>query len=151
MEAFFTNLGFGWNVAFFIAGAGLVIWGAGLFLNGSVFIARAANIPKVVVGATVVSVATTFPEFSVSFSATLLGRPLMAVGNAVGSYLCNIGLIIGISALLGGFKVPRRIFRAQGLYALAAAVALALVSMGETVGRPVGVVFTAGFIGFLIY
>lgn len=151
LEAFFAGLGLGWNVLLFAAGASLVIWGAGKFLNGAIFIAWAANLPKVVVGATVVSLATTFPEFSVSFSAAWLGKPLLAVGNAVGSYICNIGLIIGLSAVVRAISVPRRIFRAQGLYALAAAAALAAVSMGDSLGRPVGTVFLLGTAGFLVY
>ncbi len=151
MESFFANLSLTWNAVLFVAGGALVIWGASGFLGGAVFIAQAANIPKGIVGATIVSVATTFPEFSVSFSAAVLGRPLMSVGNAVGSYICNIGLIIGLSALARAIVVPRRIFRAQGLFALGAAAALAVVSMGRTIGRPVGIVFTLGFIGFLVY
>ncbi|MFQ5914420.1 MAG: calcium/sodium antiporter [Nitrospinota bacterium] len=151
MEAFFAGLPSGWNVVWFIAGCALVIWGASKFLNGAVFLARAANVPKVVVGATIVSVATTFPEFSVSFSAATMGKPLLAVGNAVGSYICNIGLIVGLSALARAIFVPRRIFRALGFYAMAAVVALAAFSAGETVGRTAGILFTLGFIGFLVF
>ena len=151
MEDFFANLHLGWNTVLFILGAILVIWGAEKFLGGAIFIAEAADIPKVVVGATIVSVATTFPEFSVSFSAAFMGKPLLAVGNAVGSYLCNIGLIVGLSALVRAYTVPRKTLRTQGFFALGAALALAAVSTNETVGRPVGVLFFLGFIGFLIY
>jgi cation:H+ antiporter len=151
LEDFFANLNLGWNTVLFIVGAILVIWGAGKFLAGAVFIAEAADIPKVVVGATIVSVATTFPEFSVSFSAAFMGKPLLSVGNAVGSYLCNIGLIVGLSALIRAYAVPRKTLRTQGLFALGAALALAAAAWGDTVGWSVGIIFTVGFIGFLFY
>ncbi|MDP6086575.1 MAG: calcium/sodium antiporter [Nitrospinota bacterium] len=151
MESLFAGLGLGWNTVLFAAGGALVIWGAGKFLDGALFIARAAAISKVVVGATVVSLATTFPEFAVSFSAAFLGKPLLAVGNAVGSYLCNIGLVVGLSALVGTIAVTRRIFIRQALFTLGAAVALWAATLGrESVGRPVGILFILGAVGFLV-
>jgi cation:H+ antiporter len=152
VESLFAGLGLGWNAVLFASGAALVIWGAVKFLDGAVFISRAADIPKVVVGATVVSLATTFPEFAVSFSAAFLGKPLLAVGNAVGSYLCNIGLVVGLSALVGTIAVTRRIFMRQALFALGAAAALwATALVLGSVGRPMGILFILGAVAFLVY
>ena len=149
MESYFASLSLPANSIFFTLGAALVIWGAGKFEAGAVFIAKAADIPKVVVGATIVSLATTFPEFVTSFSAALLAKPLMSVGNAVGSYLCNIGLIVGMTALLRAYPVPKKIFRFQGLYALAAALAMTGATFGHAIGRIHGVIFTLAFFAFL--
>lgn len=82
--------------------------GGDLFTDSSVDIARMTNIPPVVVGATIVSTATSFPEFMVSLTGTLSGATEFAVGNAIGSCLCNIGLIIGVCAIVRGVIARRK-------------------------------------------
>lgn len=82
--------------------------GGDLFTDSSVEIARLTRIPPVIIGATIVSMSTTFPELMVSVTSTLSGKGDLAVGNALGSCLCNIGLIIGSCALLNGFLARRR-------------------------------------------
>ncbi|MEQ9409719.1 MAG: calcium/sodium antiporter [Fuerstiella sp.] len=82
--------------------------GGDLFTESSVQIAQMTRIPPVIVGATIVSTATSFPEFMVSLTGTLSGSAEFAVGNAIGSCLCNIGLIIGVCAIVRGILVARR-------------------------------------------
>lgn len=77
--------------------------GGDLFTDSAVEIARLTRIHPVIIGATIVSMSTTFPELMVSVTSTLSGKGDLAVGNALGSCLCNIGLIIGSCALLKGF------------------------------------------------
>ncbi|GAB4153799.1 MAG: calcium/sodium antiporter [Planctomycetaceae bacterium] len=86
----------------------LITHGGDLFTDSAVAIAKATRIPPVIVGATVVSMATTFPEFMVSFTGAINGVPEFAVGNALGSCCCNIGLIVGTCALLKGWLAKRR-------------------------------------------
>jgi len=74
--------------------------GGDLFTDSAVEIARLTRIHPVIIGATIVSMSTTFPELMVSVTSTLSGKGDLAVGNALGSCLCNIGLIIGSCALL---------------------------------------------------
>lgn len=149
MESYFLNLSLFGNVALFALGAALVIWGATKFESGAIFIAKAANVPKVVVGATIVSLATTFPEFLTSFSAAFLGKPLLSVGNAVGSYLFNIGLIVGLAAMIKPYPIPKKNFRFQGLCALVAAIAMAIATLGQEIGNTIGVIFTLALFAFL--
>ncbi len=96
------------TVLLVLLGMLLITKGGDIFTDSSVAIARATRIPPVIIGATIVSMATTFPEFMVSFSSALAGRPEFAVGNALGSCCCNIGLIVGTCALLKGFLAKRR-------------------------------------------
>jgi cation:H+ antiporter len=77
--------------------------GGDIFTESAVAIARATRIPPVIIGGTLVSMATTFPEFMVSFTGALRGQPDFAVGNALGSCVCNIGLIVGLCGLLNGW------------------------------------------------
>ena len=93
----------------FIAGIVVIIKSADLFTDGAEGIARAFKISRVIIGLTIVSFATTAPEFTVSVFSSYLGVGGMAVGNAIGSCLCNIGLIF-IKGLYWNFLSSLLIF-----------------------------------------
>lgn len=84
----------------FLVGLAALVWGGDNFVEAASYIAERTGIPKFIIGATVVSVATTLPELFVSLMATMEGSVDMAVGNAVGSVSANMGLILGISLLV---------------------------------------------------
>ncbi len=88
--------------------------GADLLVHEAVVLSRRSGIPKVVVGATVVSLGTTTPETVVSVLAALQGRPGLALGNAVGSIICDTGLILGLACLIAPLPLDRRIVGRQG-------------------------------------
>lgn len=85
------------TIVLFALGLVLIIEGGDWFVDSAVWIANATGIPKFIIGATIVSIATTLPELTVSVTGVLSGELDMAVGNAVGSVTANIGLIMGIS------------------------------------------------------
>ena len=84
-------------VLLFLLGVVLIVKGGDAFVDAASWIAEAFHIPKFIVGATIVSLATTLPELLVSAIAASQGKTEMAIGNAVGSVTANIGLIMGIS------------------------------------------------------
>lgn len=84
----------------FVLGLVLLIWGSDLFVESAVSLAGHFHISEVVIGATVVSLGTTLPEVLFSTTAAMNRMPDMALGNAVGSILCNTGFIAGIMLLL---------------------------------------------------
>lgn len=84
---------------FFLIGLMLTVKGGDLFVDAAVWFAEAFGIPKYLIGATIVSLATTLPELLVSVMAASIGSTGIAVGNAVGSVTANIGLIMGISLI----------------------------------------------------
>ena len=96
------------NVVLVLFGMLLIAKGGDIFTDSAVAIARATRVPPVIIGATIVSMATTFPEFIVSLTGALAGKPGFAVGNALGSCCCNIGLIVGTCAMLKGVLARRR-------------------------------------------
>ncbi len=81
----------------FFVGLLLICRGGDWFVDAASFIARAFGIPKYIIGATIVSFATTMPEILVSVAAALKGSSVMAMGNAVGSVSANTGIILGVS------------------------------------------------------
>jgi cation:H+ antiporter len=87
------------------------------------------GVPKMIVGATIVSLGTTLPEATVSVLAAINGNPDLALGNAIGSIIADTGLIIGLAALIGYLPVDRVIVKRQGRIQVLAGVLLALVSI----------------------
>lgn len=86
-------------VLLFIVGAVFVIKGGDYFVDAATWIAEVSGIPKLIIGATVVSIATTLPEMLVSIMAATQGKVDMSIGNAVGSVTANIGLIMALSLI----------------------------------------------------
>lgn len=103
--------------------------GADILVDEAVQISVKWGIPKMVIGATIVSLGTTLPEATVSVFAAIEGNPDLALGNAIGSIIANSGLIIGLAALLGKLPVDRLVVKRQGKITLGAGILLAVVSL----------------------
>lgn len=91
-----------------------LLWGADRFVEGSAGGARNLGISPIIIGLTVVSVGTSAPEVIVSINAALKDAPQLAVGNALGSNLANIGLVLGITALVAPLPVQKHLLREEG-------------------------------------
>jgi cation:H+ antiporter len=96
-------------------GAGLLglVWGADKFVDGSVGLARHFGISSLIIGLTLVSIGTSAPEIIVSVNAALENAGGLAVGNAIGSNLANMGLVLGITALIAAIPVNRALMRQE--------------------------------------
>ena len=106
------------NLPLFILGLFIIIRGSDLFLDNAVWIARVSGISQVVIGATIVSFCTTLPELVSSTTAALKGTADMAIGNAIGSIICNTGLILGIVLFFTVARIKREIFLVKGTFML---------------------------------
>jgi len=102
---------------------------ADIVVDQAVVLSERSNIPKVVIGATVVSLGTTAPEVAVSVVAAFKGNPGLAMGNAVGSIICDTGLILGIACLIQPLTIPSRIANRQGWVQLGSGLLLVLLSL----------------------
>ncbi len=114
----------GFVILLFVVGLVLIIKGGDWFVDSAVFIANLTGIPKFIIGATIVSVATTLPELTVSVTGVIDGELDLAVGNAVGSVTANIGLIMGISLVCMPAVIKRSQFWLKGTLMSAAALLL---------------------------
>ena len=94
-------------------GFSLLIWSADKFLSAAASIATNFGVSKLFIGLTVVSVGTSAPEIFVAVTAALNGNPLLAVGNAIGSNIANIGLVLGVTALIAPLPFSRSVLRAE--------------------------------------
>lgn len=107
----------------------------------AVTVAKRSHVPTAVIGATVVSLGTTTPETAVSVMAALQGNPDLALGNAVGSIICDTGLILGLACMLGPVPLDRRVVNRQGLVQLGSGLLLAALSYAFGARLPRGVGF----------
>jgi len=92
--------------------------GSGWFVDGAAGAAKKLGIPIIIIGTTVVSLGTTSPEATVSIMAAFQGRSSFALGNAIGSIICNTALIFGLGCTLAKIPTDRFIFKRQGMVKL---------------------------------
>jgi cation:H+ antiporter len=110
---------------------------ASYFVEGSCEIARILNIPKLVIGVVLVSLGTTAPEFGVTFIAALRGEGEIALGNAIGSVICDDGIALGLAALLAPavILVSCRLLRGVGLFLISIDVLAYILAKNGRVSR----------------
>lgn len=133
----------------FAVGLVLIIKGGDAFVDAAGWIARALGIPSFIIGATIVSLATTMPEMIVSVMAAAEGKVDMAIGNAVGSVIANTGLIMAAAMLAMEILCPRKKFLPQCLMLIAAAAALYVGCLGGRLSAVWSLVLLAVFILFM--
>lgn len=137
-------------VLLFLVGLACLWKGGDLFVDQAVHLARRFGISEIIVGATIVSIGTTLPEVTVSALAAAGGAGDMAYGNAVGSVICNTGLIAGALVLFRPTRAKRADIAFGGLFFLGAAAAFALVTARFGTLTPwAGAALLALFAGFL--
>ena len=99
------------DVVLMLLGFVLLVVGGDFLVRASVALSLKLNISKMVIGLTVVSFATSLPELLVSLNAALNGSPSIAINNVVGSNIANIGLVLGITALIGTIYVDKTFYK----------------------------------------
>lgn len=132
----------------FIAGIILVVKGGDWFVDAASEIATKLRVPAFIIGATIVSVATTLPEMIVSAIAAKNGSVDMAVGNAVGSVTANTSMIMAIGMIAMSFACPRKKYLKQMLLLIASSVVLFVASIPDKL-RIIGSVIL--FIIFVVF
>lgn len=138
-----------WIVLLFAAGLVCIIKGGDLFVDAAGWIAEASGIPKFIIGATIVSFATTLPEMLVSVFAALEGNADIAVGNAVGSVTANTGLIMCLSLVYMTCLMERRQFGVKACLLLAAILSLFGFTRDGRLSVAEGLLVLVIFAGFL--
>jgi cation:H+ antiporter len=111
-----------------LIGLALIIQGGDWFVAAAIRVAEFLRMPRVVIGGTLVSLATTCPELVVSIIASSRGESGLAVGNAVGSCLCNVGLVLGVTAFLRPIQLDPKSLRLP----LGAMLVVAMLLFGMT-------------------
>jgi len=147
------------GLIFLIAGLALVVLGANWLVDGASSLARRLGVSNLAIGLTVVAFGTSLPELTVNIFAVVQNQPEVAIGNITGSNICNILLILGISALLCPLRVQKStVWKEIPFSLLAQVMLLAMVldkfldgAAGNSLSRTEGFAFLAMFAIFLAY
>lgn len=130
-------------------GVAALAWGADRFVDGAAALARRLGISTIIIGLTVVSFGTSLPELLVSLTATVMGHPDVAVGNAVGSNIANIGLILGVASLFRPLMVHGSIVRREYPLLIGVSVIAWLMARNGTFSRFEGFFLATGLVLFV--
>ena len=132
-----------------LAGLAALYFGASWLVAAASDLARRLGVSPLLIGLTVVAVGTSLPELFVAVSAALGGHEGVSLGNVVGANALNIGLILGIAALIRPIEVRLRVLQWDLPVMLAATVLLAWFAFDGVVGRAEGLVLLAGMFAYL--
>ncbi len=140
------------NFLFIIGGLLLLIFGGNWLLKAAVALSIKLNIPKIVIGMTVVSFATSAPELIVSLKAALNGAPDLALGNVIGSNIANLGFVLGITLLFGAMEIQKSFYKTDWPVMMLASVLLYFFLAGDQViVRYEGIILFSLLVLFLMY
>jgi cation:H+ antiporter len=131
-----------------VVGFVLLYYGAEWLVKGSSSLARSAGISPIVIGLTVVAFGTSAPELVVSVISSIRGQSMIAVGNVIGSNICNIALVLGMAAALRPIRCDPSVVRRDIPIMLAVSVAVIALCWNDVLGRVEGIVL---FAGILVY
>jgi cation:H+ antiporter len=129
-------------------GGGLILltWSAGRFVLGASCLARGLGVTPLLIGLTIVAFGTSAPEIAVAVLAALQGNPGLAIGNAIGSNIANIGLVLGVSAMVTPLLVRSAILRREFPILLLVTVLGFVLILDGTLGRVDGLILIAGLL-----
>lgn len=140
------------NILMIIIGFVLLIKGADLLVDGASGIAKKFHIPEIIIGLTIVSIGTSMPELFVSITSAINGYEDMAMGNVIGSNLCNLLLILGLSAAITPviFKKETKFIEIPMCLGLTI-IFMVLCNIGNDISRIDAAILLALFVAFIIY
>ena len=140
------------NILLIALGFALLVKGADFLVDGASGVAKRFHIPEIIIGLTIVSIGTSMPELFVSITSAIDGYSDMAIGNVIGSNLCNLLLILGISAAINPiiFKKETKLIEIP-ICLGTSIVFLILANIGNSISRIDAIILIALFIAFICY
>ena len=140
------------QILFILLGFVLLIKGADILVNGSSAIAKKLRISEIVIGLTIVSIGTSMPELFVSTTSALQGASDISVGNVIGSNICNLLLILGLSSLIHPVKFHKQTKLIENPMSIILTLIFVLMcNINQDISRIEGIILLIFFIAFLIY
>ena len=129
----------------------MLYYGAEWLVKGSSSLARGLGVTPIVIGLTVVAFGTSAPELVVSLISSIKGKSMIAVGNVVGSNICNIALVLGTAALFQPITCHRSVITRDIPIMLGISVYVLLISLNSIIGRVEGATLFAGIVLYTLF
>ncbi len=140
-----------WNVIICLVGFVMLYYGAEWLVKGSSSLARSLGVTPIVIGLTVVAFGTSAPELAVSLISSIQGKSMIAVGNVVGSNICNIALVLGMAAVFQPITCHPSVVRRDIPIMLGISLYLLVLSLNSVLGRFEGATLFGGIILYTIF
>jgi cation:H+ antiporter len=137
-----------YSLLIFIASMILLIKGADLFVDEAARIARLLGISGFIIGLTLVSIGTSLPELATSILASVYNQSALVVGNLIGSNIANIGLVLGIAAIMTTILLKKDEYLKDSLFLMAIFILFFILALDGTISSAEGIIF---LLIFLIY
>ena len=134
------------NLISFFAGLLMLYYGAGILVRGSSSLAQSLGLKPIVIGLTVVAFGTSAPELVISVVSSVKDKSMIAVGNVIGSNICNIALVLGVASLLHPIQSHPSVSRRDIPIMLGISLYLLLISFNSHIGRFEGLTLISGII-----
>lgn len=135
---------------FLTVGLAFLFFGGEALCKGAAGLALHMNINPIIIGLTIVALATSMPELVTSLYSAFQDAPGIAVGNIVGSNLANVGLVLGIAAVIAPIKVHARLIRKEVPILMGVTLVYWIMGLGGVVSRVEGIILLVGLFAFLI-
>lgn len=135
---------------YLIAGLLLLIAGGNYLVKGGVAVAKRFKVPTLIIGMTIVAFGTSSPEFIVSLQSALQGHPEISIGNVVGSNIANIGLILGVTALILPMSVNRTSVKIDVPFLILCSLLFYILAEDSVISRGEGLIFITLLILFTL-
>ena len=140
------------SILFIILGFALLIKGADLLVEGASNVSKRFHIPEIIIGLTIVSIGTSMPELFVSTTSAIEGYSDVAVGNVLGSNVCNLLLILGLSSVIRPIKFKRETRLIEIPICLLITIVFLLISnINQDISRGEGIALIIMFVIFIMY
>tara|TARA_Y100001936_G_C16076629_1_gene674457 strand:- start:1281 stop:2243 length:963 start_codon:yes stop_codon:yes gene_type:complete len=136
-------------IIFVLCGLGLLAFGADRFVDGALSLSVRFRISPMIVGVVVVGFATSAPELLVSTIAALESHPTLSIGNAIGSNIANIGLVLGVTALVFPLQIKTSLLKIEFPIMLAGLLLSSLLMLDLNIGLVDGFLFLVGLLFLL--
>jgi len=136
-------------VFYLLVSCALLAWGADRLVIGASAAARHFKLPALVIGVVLVGFFTSFPEILVSLLASLKQRPDLALGNALGSYITNISLVLGVSALVIPLPIHSRLLKCEYPIMFLALLIVWLLLLDGYLSQADGIIMLLSFLGII--
>ena len=139
------------NIILLVLGFILLLKGADWFVDGASSIASRFGIPQLIIGLTIVAMGTSLPEAFVSITAALKSNAAITIGNVVGSNILNVGIILGITALIRPLHIQNSTIKYEMPFMILVTLVLILLGINTTISRLDGMIMWLFFLGYLYY
>jgi cation:H+ antiporter len=140
-----------WDLGLIASGLVVLVWGADRFVHGAAATARNFGVAPLLIGLTIVAFATSAPELLISVVAASRGETGLAIGNAVGSNIVNIGLVLGLTSIIRPIPLESATLRREMPALLAVSLLTVSLFLDTRLSRPDGIVMLAGLVIVMIW